>query len=69
MEAMEEKSLSVSAWNGSDISASSSLVTIVTELPSLHYKVTDKGIRCLPKFHETEKIKYVINFDRMDVIG
>lgn len=61
--------MSVYAWNGSDISASSSLVTKVTELPSLHDKVTGKGIRCLPKFHEREKLRYVINFDGMDVIG
>jgi hypothetical protein len=60
---MEERTLSDNAWNRTDISPSSSPVTILTELPHLHYKVAGKEIRCLPKFHEKAKIEHVIKFN------
>ena len=69
METMEGKSLSNYAWNRTDISPSSSAVTILTELPRLHYTVTGKEVRCLPKFYEKAKIENVINFDAIEVFG
>jgi hypothetical protein len=60
---MEERSLPKNAWKRTEISPSSSPVTILTELPCLNYKVTGKEMRCLPKFHEEAKIENVIKFD------
>lgn len=55
--------MSTRAWNRTDIPRSSSLATILTEPPRLHYKHTSKEVRCLRKAHKATKTKYVMSVD------